>query len=27
MKHLHLDRLAIAGGQGAKLLKTAKRGA
>lgn len=25
MKHLHLDRLAVAGGQGAKLLKTAKR--
>jgi hypothetical protein len=25
MKHLHLDRLAVAGGDGAKLLKTAKR--
>ncbi|MGY4368439.1 hypothetical protein ACVW1A_004504 [Bradyrhizobium sp. LB1.3] len=25
MKHLHLDKLAVAGGDGAKLLKTAKR--
>jgi hypothetical protein len=25
MKHLHLDRLAVAGGQGARLLKAAKR--
>lgn len=25
MKHLHLDRLAVAGGDGARLLKTAKR--
>jgi hypothetical protein len=27
MKHLHLDKLAVAGGDGAKLLKTAKRAA